>query len=136
LIEAEIVGKVIDRFKNIYDTNGLEFSHQTLGVITPFRAQIAQIRHRLETYGKSYELCSIDTVERYQGGARDIIIISLCLNMTHQLDAVVSLSDDETVDRKLNVALTRARKHLVVIGNEYVMKQDARYSKLLDWMKS
>jgi DNA replication ATP-dependent helicase Dna2 len=56
--------------------------------------------------------------------------------MTHQLDAVVSLSDDETVDRKLNVALTRARKHLVVIGNEYVMKQDARYSKLLDWMKS
>jgi DNA replication ATP-dependent helicase Dna2 len=136
LIEAEIVGKVIDSFKNIYDQNGLEFNQNTLGVITPFRAQIAQIRHKLETYGKSYELCSIDTVERYQGGARDIIIISLCLNMTHQLDAVVSLSDDETVDRKLNVALTRARKHLVIIGNEYVMKQDARYSKLLDWMKS
>lgn len=136
LIEADIVGKVIDSFKNIYDHNGLQFNQNTLGVITPFRAQIAQIRHKLETYAKSYEQCSIDTVERYQGGARDIIIISLCLNMTHQLEAVVSLSDDESVDRKLNVALTRARKHLVIIGNEYVMKQDARYSKLLEWMQS
>jgi DNA replication ATP-dependent helicase Dna2 len=129
------VAKVIDNFRQLYEANGLEFKTESVGVITPFRAQIAQIRQQLETFGKDYEKCSIDTVERYQGGARDIIIISLCLNMTHQLDAVVSLSDDEVVDRKLNVALTRARKHLVVIGNEYIMKQDRRYSKLLNWMK-
>jgi DNA replication ATP-dependent helicase Dna2 len=136
LLEADIVGRIIDSFKNIYDENALDFNRNTIGVITPFRAQIAQIKHKLESFGKSYELCSIDTVERYQGGARDIIIISLCLNMTHQLDAVVSLSDDETVDRKLNVALTRARKHLVIVGNENVMKQDARYNLLLKWMNT
>jgi DNA replication ATP-dependent helicase Dna2 len=135
LIEADIVAKVIDNFRQLYEANGLEFKTESVGVITPFRAQIAQIRQQLEIYGHDYEKCSIDTVERYQGGARDIIIISLCLNMTHQLDAVVSLSDDEVVDRKLNVALTRARKHLVVVGNEYIMKQDRRYSNLLDWMK-
>jgi DNA replication ATP-dependent helicase Dna2 len=136
LEEAQRVGEVIEAFYQLYEANGLELKPENVGVITPFRAQIAQVRQQLETYEKGYEQCTIDTVERYQGGARDIIIISLCLNMTHQLDAVVSLSDDETVDRKLNVALTRARKHLVVIGNEYIMRQDKRYHALLDWIAS
>ncbi len=134
LIEAKMVGETIDAFRQLYEANEIPFLPENIGVITPFRAQIAQIRHLLESYGKGYERCTIDTVERYQGGARDIIIISFCLNMTHQLDSVVSLSDDESVDRKLNVALTRARKHLVLIGNEYVLRQDRRYSQLLNWI--
>ena len=58
---------------------------------------------------------TIDTVERYQGGASDIILISLCTNNFSQLDSLVSLSQ-EGVDRRMNVALTRARKHLVIFG--------------------
>jgi DNA replication ATP-dependent helicase Dna2 len=54
--------------------------------------------------------------------------------MEHQLGSLISVSDDEKVDRKLNVALTRARKHLVIIGNESIMKKNKHYSMLLEWI--
>jgi DNA replication ATP-dependent helicase Dna2 len=133
--EAAKIGELIDEFRQLYEANGMELKPEDVGVITPFRAQIAQIRSVLANYGKGYEECTIDTVERYQGGARKIILISLCLNMAYQLEAVVSLSDDEQVDRKLNVALTRARQHLVLLGNERLMRMDKRYNALLDWIE-
>ncbi len=134
--EARQIGVLIDHFRQLYEANGLDFSPEDVGVITPFRAQIAQVRSVLEKYNRGYENCTIDTVERYQGGARKIILISLCLNMAYQLESVVSLSDDEVVDRKLNVALTRARQHLVLLGNERLMRMDKRYNALLDWIET
>jgi DNA replication ATP-dependent helicase Dna2 len=136
LQEAEMIGKIMACFEEIYRANGQILSPESVGVITPFRAQIAQIRATLSLYQKRYEACTIDTVERYQGGARDIILISVCLNNSFQLDSLISLSDDETVDRKLNVALTRARKHLVLVGNEALMRQDKRYNLLIDWIQN
>lgn len=136
LQEAEMIGKIMACFEEIYRANGQILSPESVGVITPFRAQIAQIRATLSLHQKRYEACTIDTVERYQGGARDIILISVCLNNSFQLDSLISLSDDETVDRKLNVALTRARKHLVLVGNEALMRQDKRYNLLIDWIQN
>ena len=79
----------------------------------------------------SLDHLTIDTVERYQGGARDIIIISLCTNKVSQMDALVSLSE-EGVDRKLNVALTRARKHLVILGNPHILNINSIYASLIE----
>lgn len=135
LDEAQIVGKIISSFDAIYKANNLVLKPEDVGVITPFRAQIAQIRSVLTQHGQNYENCTIDTVERYQGGAREIIIISLCLNDAYQLESIISLSDDEVVDRKLNVALTRARKHLVLIGNEHLMRLDKRYAALINFIQ-
>jgi DNA replication ATP-dependent helicase Dna2 len=134
LSEAVKVAEVVDIFNRIYQSNNLHFDKNTIGVITPFRAQIAQIRQELAKFENAYEQMTIDTVERYQGAARDIIIVSLCLNMEHQLGSLISVSDDEKVDRKLNVALTRARKHLIIIGNESIMKKSSHYAALLDWI--
>ena len=134
LSEAVKVAEVVDIFNRIYQSNNLHFDNETIGVITPFRAQIAQIRQELAKFENAYDQITIDTVERYQGAARDIIIVSLCLNMEHQLGSLISVSDDEKVDRKLNVALTRARKHLVIIGNESIMKKNKHYSMLLEWI--
>ena len=94
----------------------------SIGIITPYRAQIAQIRQQLLAENIDVESLTIDTVERYQGGARDIILISLCTNNFAQLDALVSMSE-EGVDRKLNVALTRARKHLVILGQSRIIDE-------------
>ncbi|MFK7798243.1 MAG: ATP-dependent helicase [Aureispira sp.] len=136
LDEAQWVGKIIQSFEAIYAANGEHLHPSDVGVITPFRAQIAQISSELARYKKGYENCTIDTVERYQGGARNIIIISLCLNDIYQLDSIISLSDDKVVDRKLNVALTRARKHLILLGNEQLMRLDQRYNALIDFIKA
>lgn len=77
---------------------------------------------------------TIDTVERYQGGARDIILISLCTNAASQMETLVSLSE-EGVDRKLNVALTRARERVVVLGNEDILMKNAVYKSLINFIK-
>ena len=123
--------EIIQSFQNIYRQNNLEMTVKSIGIITPYRAQIAQIRQQLLAENIDVENLTVDTVERYQGGARDIILISLCTNNFAQLDSLVSLSE-EGVDRRLNVALTRARKHLVILGNRELLLGNPTYADLIN----
>lgn len=135
--EAEMIAQLVDSYCRIYEASGFPIDHnKTIGIITPYRAQIAQIKQELERYGKGYEHFSVDTVERYQGSAREVVLLSLCLNHIDQLDSLVSLSTDGQADRKLNVALTRARNHLVVIGNEDLLRSNAIYNQLIDFVNA
>lgn len=122
--EANLIAELVACFHSLYREGA------SIGVITPYRAQIAQIRQVLEQQGLADKQITIDTVERYQGGARDIILISLCTNTRDQLEAMVSLSE-EGVDRKLNVALTRARQHLVILGNPELLQENEVYRQLM-----
>src|SRR5690606_2083609 len=78
----------------------------------------------------------VDTVERYQGSQRDIIIFSFAINNPFQLNGIVNLNDDGTVDRKLNVALTRAKEQLILIGNDSFLSNNLVYFKLIESVKS
>ena len=78
----------------------------------------------------------IDTVERYQGSQREIIILSFCMNKPYQLGFFCNLNSDKTVDRKLNVAITRARQQLFLLGNEYILAQNPIYKNLLEYINS
>jgi DNA replication ATP-dependent helicase Dna2 len=129
--EAELIAKIVTAFEKIYESNHRDLKPYSIGVITPYRAQIAQIRQVLQEQGRNPDSLTIDTVERYQGGARDIILISLCTNRPSQLDSLMSLSE-EGVDRKLNVAITRARRHLILVGNESILKGNEIYKKLIE----
>lgn len=108
---------------------------RTLGVITPYRSQIALIKKELRLCGiPALQDISVDTVERYQGSERDVIIYSFCVNTLAQLKLLPNLTEENGVliDRKLNVALTRARKRLVIIGNPLLLRKDSIYARLLD----
>jgi len=130
--EAEMIGTLIGALKRIYDTNGIALAPDSIGVITPYRAQIAQIKEYLENhYPDEAPLITIDTVERYQGGARDVVLISLCVNQADQLHSLVSLSE-EGIDRKLNVALTRARKQLIIVGNQEILRKNDTYKAWIE----
>lgn len=128
--EARVVTRVVQYLTTWHSKRGVPINNKTIGVITPYRAQIAQIKDALLKDG-CQEPITVDTVERYQGGARDIIIISLCTNRLSQLDALISRST-EGVDRKLNVALTRAREQVIIIGNEEILRYDETYSALIE----
>lgn len=128
--EARMIGELVQHFQKLYESQGKKLHPQSIGVITPYRAQIAQIQQVLQENGHDLDLLTIDTVERYQGGARDVILISLCTNTASQLDALISLSD-EGIDRKLNVALTRARHHLVILGNPDLLRGSRIYEQLI-----
>lgn len=108
-----------------------------MGVITPYRAQIAEIRSRLLAKSERlYNMVSVDTVERYQGSQRRIIIISMAVNNPYQLKNLHVLNEDGTVDKKLNVALTRAREHLVVVGCSAILSQSPIYNALLQFLEN
>jgi DNA replication ATP-dependent helicase Dna2 len=128
--EAHLLCHLVDYFNNHYSTENM-VSPLSIGIITPYRAQIAQIQSTLKAKQLDVTKITVDTVERYQGGARDIILISLCTNDVSQLSSLISLSE-EGVDRKLNVALTRARKHLIVIGNVEILSQSEIYKWFID----
>lgn len=132
--ESEVIAELITKFLRLYEFNGIPFTKRTLGIITPYRAQIAQIKLAIAAKGLETDLFTVDTVERYQGGARDIILISLCTNSIRQFDSLISLSE-EGVDRKLNVALTRARKQLVIVGNEALLAENPVYRQLINHLR-
>jgi DNA replication ATP-dependent helicase Dna2 len=132
LHEARLAAQIVQALQRIYAVSGLAFHAFSVGVITPYRAQIAQIQACLTEAGVGPGQVSVDTVERYQGGARDVIVISLCANSARQLASLVSLSE-EGVDRKLNVALTRAREQVVVLGNAESLGMNGMYRELMGW---
>ena len=132
--EANQVGDIIEKLIAIYDEQGVVLNPKSIGVITPYRAQIAQIQHIIQEKNLPLSMITVDTVERYQGGARDIIILSLCTNTASQVRSLVSLSTDG-VDRKLNVALTRARQQIIVLGNATLLKDVGMYRKLMEWLE-
>ncbi|WP_044205013.1 AAA domain-containing protein [Flammeovirga sp. OC4] len=109
---------------------------KTLGIIAPYRNQIAAIRQALEEIGfEEANQISIDTVERYQGSQREVILISFCANTPFQLENMLSLTDDGIVDRKLNVAITRAKQQMVFLGNPSILIRSSIHERLMNWIK-
>ena len=107
----------------------------TLGIVTSYRSQIALIRKELQSKGiPALMNISVDTVERYQGSERDVIIYSFSVNCLHQLAYLPNLTEENGVqiDRKLNVALTRARKRIYVMGVPEILRHNPIYSRLME----
>lgn len=127
LEEAKYVLWIIEAWQRKLSQRQLPWS---IGVITPFRAQIAAIQHLAFQQGVNMEGISVDTVERYQGGARDIIIMSCAVNAPSMLSRIVSVNT-EGIERKLNVAVTRARQQFVLIGQEAILRSEPSYAALI-----
>ena len=113
--------------------------YRTVGVIVPYRNQIAMIRKEIARLGIPELLAiSIDTVERYQGSERDCIIYSFTIQRPYQLDFLTSNTFEEdgaTIDRKLNVALTRAREQMFLVGNPELLKMNPVFQKMMEEVK-
>lgn len=131
--EAEAVVGLIQDLELVYRSSKLPLAAGDVGIITPYRAQIATLRHHLRTAGLDPDVYTVDTVERYQGGARRIIIISLCTNDERQMISLAK-TDEENIDRKLNVAMTRAREQLILVGCPDILRTVDHYADLLDFI--
>ncbi|MBP5338553.1 MAG: DNA2/NAM7 family helicase [Prevotella sp.] len=112
---------------------------QTVGVIVPYRNQIAEVRNCIAQSGiDGLTDITIDTVERYQGSQRDYIVYGFTIQKPYQLDFLADNTfeeDGSTIDRKLNVAMTRAREHLLLVGNPVLLARNATFARLLKFLK-
>lgn len=135
--EARIVATLL---AHIYRLTESRFDpNRTVGVIVPYRNQIAMIRKEIARLQlPALQDISIDTVERYQGSQRDIIIYSFTIQNFSQLNFLTANTFQEgnfLIDRKLNVALTRARKQLLLTGNPHILGANITFYKLMEYIR-
>lgn len=135
--EADTAARIISILRHLHNGISGQLSRH-IGIIVPFRAQIACMRQALAPLNlPDIGELTIDTVERFQGSQRDVIIFSATVCREDQLALLsepVPAEDGQMVDRKLNVALTRARKQFFLIGNEDVLRHCEAYRELLDFI--
>ena len=105
-------------------------SPPSLGIIAPYKAQVLYLQDELPNYNallQNTSNISINTVDGFQGQERDMIAISL--TRSNEEGKIGFLKDY----RRMNVALTRARKKLVVVGDSATIASDAFYQRFLDY---
>jgi superfamily I DNA and/or RNA helicase len=104
-----------------------------VGVISPYRAQVQFLRSQLrkKEYFKPFRtLISVNTVDGFQGQERDIIVISLVRsNDEGQIGFLRDL-------RRMNVAITRARMKLIILGDAHTMNRHPFYRHLYEYIKA
>jgi DNA replication ATP-dependent helicase Dna2 len=115
---------------------------QEIGIIAPFRAQVANIRRHLfsDDSASGWQALppatpiSVDTVDRFQGGERMVIIMSFATSQTP--DSTSPLREFLTNPNRLNVALTRAQRKLIVVGRASALERLAYFERLLKYCHS
>jgi DNA replication ATP-dependent helicase Dna2 len=130
--EAQTVVKLLQTVRQALMAKGI-FTEESIGVITPYRAQIAEIYKLLDD--ELRDTVAVDTVERFQGSERDVIIISMAVNHPAQMKNLQAFNQTETVDKKLNVALSRAKEQLILLGNPDILRAGKFYEQFLKYVR-
>ncbi|QLG26831.1 AAA family ATPase [Halorarum halophilum] len=113
-IEAERVEEIVEAYVDA------GVPREGIGVIAPFRAQVAEIGRRTDV--------TVDTVDRFQGSSEEVIVVSFVA--TDSLDSPIF--EDP---RRVNVALTRARKALCLVGDSDALASEPFYRRMLEWAR-
>ena len=129
---AQTIEVLKEYFTKIGKTRILE-ERIDVGVISPYRAQVQYLRGLIkrDQFFKPYRsLISVNTVDGFQGQERDVIIISLVRsNDEGQIGFLRDL-------RRMNVAITRARMKLIILGNQQTMTRHPFYRKLYEYIEA
>ena len=130
--EAELTLLVLEQYFQKIGKQRILDERLDVGVISPYRAQVQYLRRLLKKreFFKPYRsLISVNTVDGFQGQERDIILISLVrANDEGQIGFLRDL-------RRMNVAITRARMKLIILGDASTMTRHPFYRKLYDYIE-
>lgn len=130
--EAELTLSTLEEYFTKIGKERILEERIDVGIISPYRAQVQYLRRLLKKreFFKPYrKLISVNTVDGFQGQERDVILISL-----------VRANDDGEIGflrdlRRMNVAITRARMKLIILGDADTMCRHPFYKKLYDYVR-
>lgn len=133
--EADLLLRHLQHLLKDYDSASLDAVPLKIGIISPYRAQINYLKDEVEHNGQLHDLqtkrlLSIGTVDSFQGQERDIIYISMV--RSNDVGEIGFLADI----RRMNVAMTRARKKLVVVGDSATLTQHPFYQEFVSFTES
>jgi superfamily I DNA and/or RNA helicase len=130
--EASLVFVHLRRYFELLDVSGAVEKLENIGIISPYKAQVGLIRDLFAEIFRDDEMLqskvAINTVDSFQGQERDVIYISLV--RSNEKGYIGFLSDT----RRMNVAMTRARKKLVVFGDSATIGRHEFYERFLDYV--
>lgn len=130
--EMNLLFRHLNKYLESIHTLKLLDSIDRIGIISPYKAQVSQMQEHFEKNhplaDEFKSLVSINTIDSFQGQERDIIYISLV--RSNEKSEIGFLSDT----RRMNVAMTRARKKLVIIGDSATIGNHSFYNEFLDYV--
>ncbi len=131
--EALLLIKHLKLLHEQYTRSNKSDSRITIGIISPYKEQVQYLTAKIaedEDFNNYRKQIAVKTIDGFQGQERDIIYISLV--RSNDLKEIGFLSDI----RRMNVALTRAKKKLVVIGDSATLANHPFYKSFLDYIES
>lgn len=129
-VEAQLTLDVLEEYFKKIGRQRILDERIDVGVISPYRAQVQHLRRMIckREFFKPYRsLITVNTVDGFQGQERDIIVISLV--RSNDEGQIGFLSDL----RRMNVAVTRARMKLIILGDAQTMSRHPFYKKLYEY---
>lgn len=131
--EAELTLKHLETYLNKIGKQRILEERIDIGLISPYQAQVQYLRRQIKkrSFFTPYrKLITIDTVDGFQGQERDIIVISLV--RSNDKGSIGFLNDL----RRMNVAITRARMKLIILGNAATLTHNTFYKQLFEYISS
>lgn len=129
--EADLLLKELETYIRRIGGHRILDEQIDFGLISPYKAQVQYLRSKIKTSAALrpyYSLITVNTVDGFQGQERDVIFISLVrANADGQIGFLKDL-------RRMNVAITRARMKLVILGDAPTMSHHPFYRKLLEYI--
>lgn len=146
--EIDCIEKLLRRIFDRLKTAGL-----SIAVIAPYKAQVRRLQHRLRSYltvapsstddpNHTTMQLEINTIDGFQGREKDVILFSTVRSNTikshhqHHGGNAVGKIGFVADERRLNVAITRARKAMLIIGNQETLRSDATWNSLIDSLQA
>jgi len=114
LLEIDIVEKIVKKLKKFVDKN-------QISVISPYKEQVIKLKEKVDV--------EVSTIDGFQGRENEIIVFSLV--RSNKNEEIGFLKDY----RRLNVAITRAKRKLIIIGDSNTLISDKIYKKFIDFVK-
>jgi len=125
--EINILQFHLNQYLDTVNSQNKEFLN--IGVIAPYKAQVERLKQKISVDDSYNVALTINTIDGFQGQERDIIYITLV--RSNEKGEVGFLSNE----RRMNVAMTRAKKKLVIIGDSSTIGNHDFYSKFLDYVQ-
>jgi len=129
--EADMLLKHFRQYLDLLSSMHLN-AEISVGVVSPYKAQVSLLQQQFQGVETEYESVkmdlSVNTIDSFQGQERDVIYISLV--RSNEKGSIGFLSDI----RRMNVAITRAKKKLVIVGDSSTIGQHPFYNSFLDYV--
>ena len=130
--EANLLLQELESYIQKIGENRVLDEHIDFGLISPYKAQVQYLRNKIKSssfFRRFRSLITVNTVDGFQGQERDVIFISLVrANESGQIGFLNDL-------RRMNVAITRARMKLVILGNATTLTKHTFYHKLMEYIQ-